>query len=104
MLLILREQKGWTYGAYADLRRYRGLGYWQATAEVRTEVTDSALGELLHQLDRIRTQAIPDSELGAARGFLVGSFPLTIETPIQIARQVADDKLPWIGDDYPQVY
>src|SRR3989442_12616499 len=52
LFLILREQKGWTYGAYADLRRYRGLGYRQATAEVRTEVTDSALGELLHQIDR----------------------------------------------------
>src|SRR5438477_11813837 len=27
---LLREQKGWTYGAYATLQRYRGLGYWQA--------------------------------------------------------------------------
>lgn len=104
LFLILREQKGWTYGAYANLRRYRGLGYWQATAEVRTEVTDSALGELLHQLDRIRTQAIPDSELGAARGFLVGSFPLTIETPSQIASQVANAKLLGLGDDYLRLY
>src|SRR5439155_1387438 len=35
LFLILREQKSWTYGAYASLHRYRGLGYWQATAEVR---------------------------------------------------------------------
>src|SRR2546430_11429207 len=47
----------------------------------RTEVTDSALAEMLHQIDRIRAQTIPDSELNAAKGFLVGSFPLTIETP-----------------------
>src|SRR5206468_9657225 len=46
LFLILREQKGWTYGAYANLRRHRGPGYWQATAEVRTEVADSALSEL----------------------------------------------------------
>src|SRR3989454_12816827 len=104
LFLILREQKGWTYGAYANLRRYRGLGYWQATAEVRTEVTDSALGELLHQVDRIRTQAIPDSELGAARGFLVGSFPLTIETPSQIDNQGANVKLLGLGDDYLRLY
>ncbi len=43
LFLILREQKSWTYGAYASLRRHRGLGYWQATAEVRTDVADSAL-------------------------------------------------------------
>src|SRR5207237_6968795 len=81
-----------------------GLGYWQATAEVRTDVADSALVELLHQIDRIRTVVIPDSELTAAKGFLVGSFPLTIETPSQIATQVANAKLLGLGDDYLRLY
>src|SRR6266571_1235963 len=104
LFLILREQKGWTCGAYASLHRYRGLGYWQATAEVRTEVTDSALSEMLRQVDRIRTETIPDSELAAVKGFLVGSFPLTIETPSQIASQVANAKLLGLGDDYLRLY
>lgn len=104
LFLILREQKGWTYGAYASLHRYRGLGYWQATAEVRTEVADSALRELLHQIDRVRTEVIPDSELTAGKGFLVGSFPLTIETPSQIATQVANVKLLGLGEDYLRLY
>ena len=104
LFLILREQKSWTYGAYASLHRYRGLGYWQATAEVRTDVADSALRELLHQIDRIRTEVVPDSELAAAKGFLVGSFPLTIETPSQIASQVASVKLLGLGDEYLRLY
>jgi predicted Zn-dependent peptidase len=104
LFLILREQKSWTYGAYASLHRYRGLGYWQATAEVRTEVADSALRELLHQIDRVRTEVIPDSELVATKGFLVGSFPLTIETPRQIATQVASVKLLGLGDEYLRLY
>jgi zinc protease len=104
LFLILREQKGWTYGAYAALHRYRGLGYWQATAEVRTEVADSALRELLYQVDRVRTEAIPASELAAVKGFLIGSFPLTIETPSQIAGQVATVKLLGLGDDYLRRY
>src|SRR5213592_2860323 len=104
LFLILREQKSWTYGAYASLHRYRGLGYWQATAEVRTDVAYSALRELLHQIDRIRTEVIPDSELAAVKGFLVGSFPLTIETPSQIASQVASVKLLGLGDEYLRLY
>lgn len=104
LFLVLREQKSWTYGAYASLHRYRGLGYWQATAEVRTDVADSALSELLHQIDRMRTESVPDSELAAAKGFLVGSFPLTIETPSQIAGQVANVKLLGLGDDYLRLY
>src|SRR5438045_6002915 len=104
LFLILREQQGWTYGAYATLQRYRGLGYWQATAEVRTEVADSALRELLRQVERIRTQAIADSELAAAKGFLVGSFPLTLETPSRIAAHVANAKLLGLGGDYLRLY
>lgn len=100
LFMILREQKGWTYGSYASLRRTRGLGYWEATFEGRTEVTDSALTELLHQVDRVRTETIPDSELVAAKGFLVGSFPLTIETPRQIAGVVTTARLLGLGPDY----
>src|SRR6266567_4110782 len=104
LFTILREQKSWTYGSYAALRRNRGLGYWQATFEGRTEISDSALVELLHQIDRIRTETIPDSELGGAKGFLVGSFPLTIETPRQIAQVVTSARLLGLGADYLQRY
>jgi len=104
LFLILREQKSWTYGSYAALRRNRGIGNWEATFQGRTEVTDSALAEMLHQIDRIRTQTVPDSELNAAKGFLVGSFPLTIETPRQIAAVVTTARLLGLPPDYLQRY
>ncbi len=104
LFLILREQKSWTYGSYASLTQHRGLGYWQATFEGRTEVADSALQELLHQVDRISTEAIPDSELRNAQSFLVGSFPLTIETPEQIASVVTRARLLGLGNDYIRLY
>lgn len=104
LFMILREQKSWTYGSNAALRRNRGLGYWLATFEGRTAVTDSGLTELLHQIDRVRTETVPDSELVAAKGFLVGSFPLTIETPRQIAQVVTNARLLGLGADYIQRY
>jgi hypothetical protein len=104
LFLVLREQKGWTYGAYSSLSRPFDIGTLQATAEVRTAVTDSALSELLSQLGRIRTEIVPDSELTAAKGFLTGVFPLTIETPQQIAGQVAAQKRLRLGDDYLERY
>jgi len=104
LFAILREQKGWTYGSYANLVRHRGLGYWQATFEGRTAVADSALREMLHQVDRIRTEPVPAAELTAAKGFLVGSFPLTIETSDQVADAVANARLMGLGDTYVQRY
>lgn len=104
LFLILREQKSWTYGAYAGLDRKRGIGNWQARFEGRTEVVDSALVELLHQVDRMRTELVPDSELVNVKGFLVGSFPLTIETPQQIASAIANSRLLGLGPDYVRLY
>src|SRR5438128_585182 len=51
-----------------------------------------------------QVRAIADSELAAAKGFLVGSFPLPIETPSQIAAHVANAKLLGLGDDYLRLY
>jgi zinc protease len=104
LFLILREQKSWTYGSYAGLSRRRGLGYWEATFEGRTEVADSALVEMLHQIDRMRTELVPDSEIANAKGFLVGSFPLSIETPEQIASAVSNAILLGLGQDYVRLY
>ena len=104
LFMILREQKSWTYGAYSGIARRKDMGYFRANTEVRNEVTDSALTELLYQLDRIRTEQVADSELVAAKGYLVGSFPLSIQTPQQIASQVASVKLLGLPNDYLQTY
>ncbi|MEO8200607.1 MAG: insulinase family protein [Gemmatimonadota bacterium] len=104
LFLVLREQKGWTYGAYSGLERPRGVGTFQATAEVRTEVTDSALTELLRQMTNLGYTPLPDSELAGAKGALVGSFPLTIETANQVAGAVAQSILLGLPPDYLQNY
>ncbi len=86
---ILREERGWTYGAYSQLTRPADVGVWRAITEVRTEVTDSTLVELLHQMERIREEPVPPEELDAARNYMAGSFPLRLETADQVAGQLA---------------
>jgi zinc protease len=104
LFLILREAKSWTYGAYSEYVRRKGMGYFDASTEVRTEVTDSALRELLHQLDRIRTETLPEKEFSDAKGSLVGQYPLTIETADQVAGAVASARLYGLPADYVQTY
>ncbi|CAN5170543.1 hypothetical protein BH23GEM4_BH23GEM4_16480 [soil metagenome] len=93
LFLILREEKGWTYGAYSQLSRPKEVGYYAASAEVRTEVTDSALVELMNQLRRIRDEPVSAEELANAKSYLIGSFPLRIQPAGQIAGQVAQTEL-----------
>ncbi|MGI8499187.1 MAG: insulinase family protein [Gemmatimonadaceae bacterium] len=101
---ILREQKSWTYGAYSRLDRNRGIGTFQATVEVRTEAADSALIEMLAQLRRIGVEAVATTELDNAKGSLVGSFPLSIETADQVATTVTRARLLGLPDDYVATY
>lgn len=101
---ILREAKGWTYGAYSGVDRYRGLGAFSAGAETRTEVTDSALVELLAQMRRMGTEMVPRDEFERQKETMVGRFPLQIETAQQVADQVARARLLGLATDYVQTY
>jgi zinc protease len=89
----LREGKGYTYGAQTtfDVRRFRGP--FIASADVRNEVTDSAISEILHELQRIREEPVTPEELTMVKEFIIGSFPLQIETPNQIASKAIDLEL-----------
>ena len=100
LFLILREQHGWTYGSYSSFSRPYGMGAFEANAEVRTAVTDSAVAEIVRQLGLIRTETPADSEIAAAKNYLAGVFPLTIQTAQQIAGAVASARLLGLPDDY----
>jgi zinc protease len=76
----LREEKGYTYGAWAGFDLRRGAGPFLARAAVNTEVTVPAIRETLDELERMRTSDVTADELRTARDFLVGVFPLRFET------------------------
>jgi zinc protease len=77
----LREEKGYTYGAGAGYDLRRAAGPFVARAAVNTAVTVPAVADFIAELDRIREAPVSDDELGGARDFLVGVFPLRFETP-----------------------
>jgi zinc protease len=104
LFMTLREEKSWTYGAYSGYVRRKGMGNFSATTEVRTEVTDSALRELMRQLDRIGSETVPAAELDAAKGSITGSYPLSIESADQVANAVANARLYGLPADYVQTY
>jgi zinc protease len=104
LFLILREEKGWTYGAYSTFTDARQRGHFVAGAEVRNPVTDSAVIETLGQMDRIRSEPVGEEELADATNYLTGNFPLQIETPQQVASRVSDVLLRGLDIDYLETY
>lgn len=77
----LREEKGYTYGASSSIDAPRFRGVWVADTEVRTEVTEPALNDLLDELRQARETRVPAKEFADAKRSLVASFALTLESP-----------------------
>jgi predicted Zn-dependent peptidase len=102
--LNLREVHGYTYGAssYYDWRR--GAGPFVVSTAVESEVTSPALTEILHEIDRIRSDKISDEELSLARDYLEGVFPIRYETTTAIASALATLVIHDLPADYYDTY
>jgi predicted Zn-dependent peptidase len=77
----LREEKGYTYGAGSNIDAPRFRGVWVASTNVRTEVTEPALTDLLGELRQAREVPIPAKEFADAKRSMIAAFALTLESP-----------------------
>jgi len=90
----LREDKGYTYGAYSRLSANRyGAGSFRATAKVRNMVTDSAVVEALKEINRIKTETVDPQMLKDTKAKYVGNFIMGLEDPQTVARYALNIKL-----------
>jgi zinc protease len=64
---LLREEKGYTYGASASTMGRNQYGYLEASTNVQREVSAPALSDLLSELQRY-SEGIDEAELAKAKG------------------------------------
>lgn len=100
----LREGHGWTYGANSNLLALRGAGTFSLTSSVRTNVTDSAVAEMVREFRRIVTEPVPETELQAALANLVGAFPSSVQTVQGLAQRMQTVLLYGLPSDYYNSY
>lgn len=104
LFMNLREDKGYTYGAYSNLDARRTAGTFRATAEVRTPVTGDSLKEFFYELNRIRSEPVSQKEISDAKSYLTGVFPIRLETQEGLTDQLVQIKMLKLPDNYLQVY
>jgi zinc protease len=104
LFLNIREQKGYTYGAYSSFTPHVQPGFFSASADVRTPVTGPALKEFLLEMERIRNTAVSDSELQAAKNYLIGNFQSGFETQGNVAQRLLDEQIYNLPGDYLETF
>ncbi len=100
----LREDKGYTYGAYSGFTAGVLPGPWQATSEVRTDVTEGAMREFFNELKRIRDEKVPASELEEKKRTVVAGFALSLESPATLLNYAIQRKYYNLPADYWDTY
>lgn len=104
LFLNLREDKGYTYGAYSNFGGTKFRGTWVSSAEVRTDVTEGAMKEFMFELNRLRDQAVSAEELENAKRAIIGGFALSLEQPAALLQNIITQKLYNLPAEYWDTY
>ncbi|HKT79525.1 MAG TPA: pitrilysin family protein, partial [Vicinamibacterales bacterium] len=100
----LREQKGYTYGANSGFSSSRVVGSWTASTDVRTDVTDPALTDLIDEIRQMRDTPVTAKELDDSKRAIVGGFARLLESPDAILSNYIDRYFYQLPADYWDTY
>ncbi len=100
----LREDKGYTYGARSNIGTDRLVSRFTARTEVRNEVTDSTVNEILREMDRMIYEPVDPASLELTRNFMTGSFARSLESPRTIANFALNITRYDLPEDYYATY
>ena len=70
----IREEKGYTYGIQSFNVSLPQGSYWCIAAEVNNQHTQSAIQETFKEIQRLRTEPVPEEELNLVKNFLHGDL------------------------------
>jgi zinc protease len=104
LFLNLREDKGYTYGAYSGFTAAKYRGVFRANTEVQTKVTKDSMDELIYEFKRIRDEKTPDDEFDRAKRTIVGGFAMQLESPQSLLANIITQKIYNLPADYWDAY
>lgn len=97
--MLLREERGYTYGVQSGFDLRRAAGPFAVRCAVESDVTAAAVADIMAELGRIAEDPVEDDELAAARDYLIGVFPLRFETSAQVAGALSGLVVHGLPDD-----
>ncbi len=100
----LREDKAYTYGCYSSANITEHGSWMSMGGNFRNAVTDSAITQILFELDRITTSYVTDEELNLTKSSMAGGFARSLERPSTVARFAYNIIKNNLSKDYYQTY
>jgi zinc protease len=100
----IRIKRGLAYSvmSYFDAGKYPGS--FQIVLQTKNSSAREAISIALQQMERIRKDSVSDKELEGAKKYLIGSFPLRLDTQGKLASFITAVEYHGLGFDYASRY
>jgi predicted Zn-dependent peptidase len=100
----LRIKSGLTYGAFSRFTRGSVAGEFAIRSYTQTDTTVQAIDLALQTLEQLKRGSLQADMLESSRAYVLGQFPLQLETAAHWAATLADLEFYGLGKDYIEGY
>jgi zinc protease len=104
LFMNLRESKEYAYLAFSEVEFFKTCGVFLIRAKVRPDVIRESVEECFKVIENITKGRIPSNELEQAKSYLIGNFPIKIETMEELSSRVSEIKAFNLGENHWSKY
>jgi zinc protease len=100
----IRDEQGLAYDVDSGFEANVMPGRFSVTLQTRNAAANQAIAAAMAEIKRIRAEPVSDQELADAKAYLIGSFPLRLDTTGKLAGLLTVVELHGLGLSYFQDY
>lgn len=100
----IRVKRGLAYSVDSAFIPSKKEGSFQVFLQTQNPTAHQAVDLVLKEMERIRENPVSEAELQRAKSYLVGSFPMRLDTQSKLARFLMQVEYFRLGLDYPDRY
>jgi zinc protease len=104
LMEVIREEKGLAYSVFSFFDAAKYSGSFQIVLQTKNASAQEAISLARQQAERIRKEPVSAKELAGAQKYLVGSFPMRLDTQGKLVHFLTRVEYYGLGLDYPQKY
>lgn len=100
----IRNKRGLAYSVASFFDPGKYPGSFQIVFQTKNASAREAISIALQQVERIQKEPVSEKELEGAKKYLIGSFPLRLNTQGKLANFLTQIEYFGLGSDYPEKY
>ncbi len=104
LMAEIRIKKGLAYGVESSLAARKLAGSFRIIIQTKDESAEESTALARKELERLQHVPVSEVELQGAKKFLIGNFPLKLNTQQDYGKFLAEIEFYGLGSDYPERY